>query len=640
MGKGGRSKNKSQRSSSSLPKGIPHKRSRGGGIGGGLAVNPFETARSTNSALRVKHPVHNKSVPGQQQQQQQQQTSSAGFQLQSSLAKSIARRRQHLSHQLSNEGKANVFIDRRIGEAHHHHTNIDNTTNQEDVMLKRIVQERVRRSKKRDKFHLTDDDDHDHHDNAANYYHNNGLSLTHRGQTIDEHYTGAPMDHHDVLLSDEDDEDLDKVDTMLHFGGGKFDSENRKERGAYATTTSTTVGGVGGAGELGQVYRSRRTELEDRIQMKKMLKAEKLKRKEDQAGTFETMDESFAELAQLLNFRDKEQERIQRSNDRKNGKLSVEDVEMDDWDKEMKEYLFTKKVKATDRTRTPEELAKEQAMKLHALESKRLARMAGDFLSEDEFSDISDDDEGDSSGRRKKKRRRHDKKENGKRKSSKTRESDHHVNPEELSDSDNEDEDNDDAEGNASGKRREVRFTADGLVYVDKQGRVLGKVGDEEEEEDDGKNDEIDSDGEGSDNDSDEDEEDSSEDDIDRHNLGDTDDEASAAADDDDDDVTNHATVELKVGMAIQGNYHADEQLDNKGNNWFNGTITSVRKAKDGQAVVYDITYDDGDYEEGMSAENVRPLIKSEEETKRDEKMRTEVEIAKHKKQKAKLRAK
>ena len=52
--------------------------------------------------------------------------------------------------------------------------------------------------------------------------------------------------------------------------------------------------------------------------------------------TFETMDESFSELATLLQFRDKEQERIKKVDARKKGTLSQDDKEMDDWDKEMK----------------------------------------------------------------------------------------------------------------------------------------------------------------------------------------------------------------------------------------------------------------------------------------------------------------
>ena len=63
---------------------------------------------------------------------------------------------------------------------------------------------------------------------------------------------------------------------------------------------------------------------------------EKLKRKENQVDTFDNMDKSFDELAQLLSFRDKESERKERFERKKEGKLSKVEVEMDDWDKEMK----------------------------------------------------------------------------------------------------------------------------------------------------------------------------------------------------------------------------------------------------------------------------------------------------------------
>ena len=74
---------------------------------------------------------------------------------QSSLAKSIGRRQTHLASQLASEGKANEFIDWRIGEATRNR-NYDGPS-EEDVMLKRIVQERVRRSRKREKFNLEDE---------------------------------------------------------------------------------------------------------------------------------------------------------------------------------------------------------------------------------------------------------------------------------------------------------------------------------------------------------------------------------------------------------------------------------------------------------------------------------------------------
>ena len=48
------------------------------------------------------------------------------------------------------------------------------------------------------------------------------------------------------------------------------------------------------------------------------------------------MDESFGDLAKLLQFRDKEQERVEKYEKKKKGELSPDDVEMDAWDKEMK----------------------------------------------------------------------------------------------------------------------------------------------------------------------------------------------------------------------------------------------------------------------------------------------------------------
>ena len=119
---------------------------------------------------------------------------------------------------------------------------------------------------------------------------------------------------------------------MLHFGGGKFDKSNPTTDGYYGSNS----GGNGGTRDMGDAYRSRKQELEERILQKKILKAEKLKQKEDQVETFETMDESFAELAGLLHFRDKERERVEKSEKRRKGLLDEEEVEMDAWDKEMK----------------------------------------------------------------------------------------------------------------------------------------------------------------------------------------------------------------------------------------------------------------------------------------------------------------
>jgi hypothetical protein len=163
MGKGGRTKNKSKRST--IPRGIPQKRSQNvkGGGGGGSSKNsnsttiisPFEYARTTNSSSRVKHHVHNKQVSGA--------ASSGKNHHQSALAKSIARRKDMLKSQLMEQHKSNEFVDRRIGEAGGGRNNNrgEEESNRANAMLKRIVAERVRRSKRAGKFSLEDDEDND-----------------------------------------------------------------------------------------------------------------------------------------------------------------------------------------------------------------------------------------------------------------------------------------------------------------------------------------------------------------------------------------------------------------------------------------------------------------------------------------------
>ena len=93
----------------------------------------------------------------------------------------------------------------------------------------------------------------------------------------------------------------------------------------------------------------------------------------------------------------------------------------------------------------------------------------------------------------------------------------------------------------------------------------------------------------------------------------------------------------MAVGTKVRGNYHADEQFDGKVN-WFEGTVTNVTTDTKG-STRYDITYNDGDFEEGMKPENVRRLSKTKEEKNNDkEKAETKKKIS-AKKLKAKKKA-
>lgn len=229
--------------------------------------------------------------------------------------------------------------------------------------------------------------------------------------------------------------------------------------------------------------------------------------------------------------------------------------------------------------------------------------MNGDF-DEDDLSDISDDEVG---GSRRGKRGKQDKKKKSK--------GDKGLNPEELSDSEDEEK----------GDGREVRFTADGLVYI-KDGKVVGKVGEEEASADEREEEDLEEDSQGSDDESS------------RDDLGDSEDEASVAGIDNSEDEVDAAPAQLTKGTKVQGNYHASEQYGGK-ENWYSGVITAVRKDSDGEKV-YDVTYDDGDFEENMIEANVRALPKTDEELENDKVKISEAAMTKRKKQKAKMRAK
>lgn len=523
-----------------------------------MTVNPFENARAS-FAKKAKFEVHNRTNANANKQQRGPS---------SALQRSLEARQQGLKRVLKQQHKSGSFVDRRIGET-------NTMLSQDQRMLARVVRERVRRTKKSSKFTLDDNDnDNDHHPMKSNP---SGITLTHKGKVIGEDYDAKQDSYDDVILSDDEDDryggQLDKMDTEMHFGGGAFD----------AVSVNNPYGSGAQNMSMGDAYRSRKTDLDEMIKRRKMEKAEKAKRKEEQMDTFENMDEHFHELKSLLQFRDKEKERQNKYQAKQTGTLSDDEKEMDDWNKEVKEYHMERKVKATDRTKTPEEIAKEEADRLHELETRRIARMNGDF-EDDDLSDISDDDEGTSKYANKKKKKTTKKKK---------------KNPDEL-DSDDDDSDNDNDKD-----KLEPRFTPDGLVYVDKDGNIVKTHGDNNDDDDDDSSDNSTAEeSDSSDKDSDDDEESSEDDGSELASLGGTDDEASAASDSDNDSDNDGPTTTLTVGTKVMANYHAEEQFDGM-EAWHPGTIAQVNTDNFGNTVYY-IDYDDGDIEENVKRKHLR----------------------------------
>jgi nucleolar protein 14 len=409
---------KAKRSLGALPKGLIRKSNTttNNGKGGKMTQdpgNPFEVPAARRR--RPKHEVHNRPVSKPQ---------TTKFALES-----LQRRQTQLRSSLKSSKKANSIVDRRIGQ-------YDPTMTKEDQMLARLVKERSRQSQRSSKYRLEDEDgDGD-----------NGDLLTHKGQRLDPNQSEA------MYSDDEDANDngaLEAVDTELHFGGAGMSSFPNNPYGASGANAN-----------LAQVYgEQRKTELEDLIARRKHRKAERMKVKENQLQTVETLDEGFAEISELLEYRKDENKKKPRQAPKKPTK---EEEEMNDWNRDIRAMMSKPKRKATDRTKPPEEVAKEEAETLHELETRRLARMNGDF-EEDDFSDISVDDY-------KRKKPQHSKSKKKRKKSNRER------NPEELSDSDDNSDDDD---------QPKARFTPDGLKYFDKDGNVVEQEKDGDESDSD-----------------------------------------------------------------------------------------------------------------------------------------------------------
>lgn len=500
---------------------------------GGTVMNPFEM---TQRMKRPKFAVHNRGTATTTTNQQQPQRLSA-------LAESLSKRQASIRNTILASKKSNQFIDQRIGEAgSNSRNNTEQYASNDAKNLARLVRERTRQSKRLSKYVLSNTDDDEENENNL---------LTHKGTAIKDM---TDVDH--VILSDDDDDengDLDAYDTEMHFGGQGI---TRKD------STIASTYGVSETNDLSSNYTQKKLDLDELIIRRKTMKLERIKSRETQISTFDAMDTSFQQLASLLQFRNKDDEIKTFIEQKRQHALSKEDQEYDDWDREMKQYLHVeKKVAASDRTKTPEEIAKEEADKLHELETRRLARMNGDFDNDEE-----DDDSDDATQNGKKYSNKRRKVEIKKKKSNS-------MNPEEL------DNDDDSDWENEKNFKTTTRFTSEGLVYVNKDGEVIGKVGDINDSTNDLEQ-------ESDDDDTDEDEE--------------------------NDGVTETKLRQYKVGDRVLANYRAREQFDGR-EAWYHGTITKVIQENDSDdddegPIKYNIEYDDGDFEDDVEPQYIKLL--------------------------------
>ncbi|KAG0589628.1 hypothetical protein KC19_1G034800 [Ceratodon purpureus] len=300
----------------------------------------------------------------------------------------LDKRKKSLLQEYKQRGKTNAFLDHRFGEH-------DESLGDEDKAILRFQKERMVQMQKKSKFTLDDGDDDDDDEPTE--------LLTHGGNAL------SSFDDFKDNISIEDDDDAGlNADIVrdLHFGGG-------------------FVGKKGGEdGDEEGKKRSKKEIMEEVIAKSKYFKAQKAKEKEEDHDLKEKLDADFTALAQsngLLSLvRPKKVDALKSllakgaTGDSgsamkvlKAGDKTLEVKEKpDEYDKLVKEMGFEIRGHASDRSKTAEELAKEERTRLEELEKKRKQRMLGGAESDDDDDeDESDKDEEQSRRQQKMKKR-------------------------------------------------------------------------------------------------------------------------------------------------------------------------------------------------------------------------------------------
>ncbi|CAE7758442.1 NOP14 [Symbiodinium necroappetens] len=121
--------------------------------------------------------------------------------------------------------------------------------------------------------------------------------------------------------------------------------------------------------------------MDDIVAMGRARKEEAARAREEHERQRTDLDKGFGDIMGELSFQPPKAKRL------------LDRPEPDSYDKLLKELVFDRKATATERTKTPEEIAREKAEKLEALERKRLARadgLAEDVADADEDSEAED----------------------------------------------------------------------------------------------------------------------------------------------------------------------------------------------------------------------------------------------------------
>ncbi|KAL2814763.1 nucleolar protein 14 [Aspergillus granulosus] len=267
------------------------------------------------------------------------------------------KRRQTLLQEMDRKNKVGGIMDRRFGEN-------DPTMTPEERAAERFARASQKKLRKDSMFNLEEDDD------------DEEFTLTHKGESL------SFGDGEGV--QDDFEEDLE-VDDMS-------DSEMPRKRKRVLEDGEFEEAGSQNEEEVPGRKKSKHEVMQEVIAKSKFYKAQRQMAKEDDDDLREELDKGLPDLFEMLRGvkpppkPEPPKSDIAAMNPDRAALLqgkSQGDTEAE-YDQRLKQLTFDKRSMPTDRTKTEEEKAEEEAKRLKKLEEERVRRMRGEEVSEDE----------------------------------------------------------------------------------------------------------------------------------------------------------------------------------------------------------------------------------------------------------------
>ncbi|KAJ9161984.1 Nop14-like protein [Coniochaeta hoffmannii] len=260
-------------------------------------------------------------------------------------------RRETLLVEMERRNKVGGIIDRRFGED-------DPNMTPEEKALQRFTLEKQRLHKKRSMFDLEDDDD-------------AGVALTHFGKKLD--LDGEP------IVDDFDEDDLPS--------GDEDDSETERKRLKRQRWESVAEEAEERDNEEPERKKTKKEVMEEVIAKSKLHKYERQAAKEEDEELRAELDKDLSDVRNLLFSRWKPGQEDKNPNEKPLIPGLEKSALEKEYDVRLRQMIQDQRAKPAMRTKTEEEIAEKAAEKLKELEEKRLKRMRGEEVSDDEESD-------------------------------------------------------------------------------------------------------------------------------------------------------------------------------------------------------------------------------------------------------------